>query len=55
MDLIARVAKHWRATKPIICPRQTSPAFGGDPGKVGAGAHDDSGVNLDAAARPLTL
>lgn len=27
----ARIAKHWLATKPIICPRQTSPAFGGDP------------------------
>lgn len=27
----ARVAKHWLATKPIVCPRQTAPAFGGDP------------------------
>lgn len=27
----ARIAKHWLATKPILCPRQTSPAFGGDP------------------------
>lgn len=27
----ARIAKHWLATKPIICPRLTSPAFGGDP------------------------
>jgi len=27
----ARIAKHWLATKPIICPRQTAPAFGGDP------------------------
>lgn len=27
----ARIAKHWLATKPIICPRQTGPSFGGDP------------------------
>jgi len=27
----ARIAKHWLATKPVVCPRQTSPAFGGDP------------------------
>jgi hypothetical protein len=27
----ARVAQHWLSMKPIICPRNTSPDFGGDP------------------------
>lgn len=27
----ARIAKHWFNMKPIECPRQTAPAFGGDP------------------------
>ena len=27
----ARIARHWVAMKPIICPRNTSPDFGGDP------------------------
>jgi len=27
----ARIARHWLSMKPIICPRNTSPDFGGDP------------------------
>lgn len=27
----ARLARHWLSMKPIICPRNTSPDFGGDP------------------------
>jgi hypothetical protein len=27
----ARIARHWLSMKPIICPRYTSPDFGGDP------------------------
>src|SRR5882724_9379528 len=27
----ARIARHWVSMKPIVCPRYTSPDFGGDP------------------------
>ena len=27
----ARIARHWLSMKPIVCPRYTSPDFGGDP------------------------